>query len=184
VRIRPFPALAIVAAVVALATAGYQLATIRARESALSGTAIPEHDLPAPRLKPQSAEGAIEGREKGQEARQAQPEDTPPRFSQLPVEQLLELAIHSASAWTRADALEELVVRKNNQAFAVLLDRLADPDGTVRRAAADGLAEIGNQAALSALERALPTEAVEKTRLAMAQAIAELRPSGGTRGEE
>lgn len=183
-RIRPFSALAIVAAIVALVTAGYQLATIRARKSAQTGTAIPEPDLPAPRLNPQSAEGAIEGREEGQEARQAQPEDTPLRFPQLPVEQLLELAVHSASAWTRADALEELVARKSNQALPVLLDRLADPDGAVRRVAADGLAEIGNQAALSALERVLPTEAVEKTRLAMAQAIAELRPSGGTRGEE
>jgi len=48
----------------------------------------------------------------------------------------------------------------------------------------DGLAELGNQTALSALERALPAEAVEKTRLAMAQAIAELRPSDETHGEE
>jgi HEAT repeat protein len=71
-----------------------------------------------------------------------------------------------------------------HDALPALLDRLADPDGAARRAAADGLADIGNQAALSALERVLPTEAVEKTRLAMAQAIAELRPSGGTRGEE
>jgi len=48
----------------------------------------------------------------------------------------------------------------------------------------DGLAELGNQTALSALERALPAEAVEETRLTMAQAIVELRPSDETHGEE
>jgi HEAT repeat protein len=80
--------------------------------------------------------------------------------------------------------LDELAARRSKQALPALLDRLADADGDVRRAAADGLAELGNEAALAALERALPAETIEKTRLAMAQAIAELRPSGGTRGDE
>ena len=173
-----------VAAVVALATVGYQLATTGARDSAVDNTSLLEPESRAPRLIPQSAEGATEGRGKEKEAEQAQPEDTPPRFRELPVDQLLALAVHSASAWTRADALEELVTRRSNQALPVLLDRLADPDGDVRRAAADGLAELGNRAAVAALERALPAEVVEKTRLAMAQAIVELRPSGGTPGVE
>lgn len=183
-RIRPFPALAIVLAAVALAAAGYQFATMGAHESVEASTAIPEHEPRVPRLLPQGAGSAIEGREEGQAARQAEPEETPPSFHFLPVDRLLDLAVHSASAWTRADALEELAARKSNLSLPVLVDRLADPDGDVRRVAAGGLAEIGNQTALAALERALPAETIEKTRLAIAQAIAELRPSGGTRGEE
>ena len=183
-RIRPFPSLAIVSAVVVLAAAAYQFATMGAREEAEASTAIPEHDSRAPRLIPQGEESASEGGEEGQAARDTQSVDTPPRLPQLPVEQLLELAKRSASAWTRTDALEALVERRSTQALPALLAGLADPDGDVRRVAAGGLAEIGNQTALAALERALPAETIEKTRLAMAQAIAELRPSGRTRGEE
>ena len=178
-RIRPLPALAIVAAVVALSTAGYQLATTKANESAEGSIPIPAHELRAPRLNPQSAEG--EGQEEGQGAMQPNPDDTPLRLSEVPAERLIELAMHSPSAWTRSEALEELVARKSNQSFPMLLDRLADPDGDVRRVAADGLAELGNPSALTALERAFPAEAVAKTRRAIAQAIAELRPSGETR---
>jgi HEAT repeat protein len=176
VRIRPFPGLAIVSAVVVLAAAGYHFATTGADAPGEGGTAIPDHDVRAPRLIPRSVEVASEGHEEGQAT---QPEDRPPRLQELPINQLLELAVHSASAWTRADAVEELAARRSNQALPVLLDRLADLDGDVRRAAADGLAELGNQAALAVLERAMSAEAVEKTRLAMAQAIAELLPSGG-----
>ena len=168
----------------ALATTGYQFATLGVREPSQASTPIPDHESRDPRLIPQSAGREPEGRAEGLEARQADPEDLPPGFAQLPVERLLELAVHSASAWTRADALEELSARRSKQALPVLLDRLADSDGDVRRAAADGLAELGNPTAVAALERALPAEAVQKTRLAMAQAIAELRPSGGIRGEE
>jgi HEAT repeat protein len=184
VRIRPFPALVIVAAVGVLAAAGYQVATTGVRESAEGSTAIPEHESRAPRMIPQGEEDTNEGRGEGQAERQGDPEDIPPSFHRLPVDRLLELAVHSASAWTRADALEELAARRSNLSLPVLLDRLADPDGDVRRVAAAGLAESGNRTALAALERALPAETIERTRLAMAQAIAEVRPSGGTRAGE
>jgi HEAT repeat protein len=111
-------------------------------------------------------------------------EEAPVPFHQLPTDRLVDLALHSTSAWARADALEELTTRRSEQALPACVNRLDDPDGDVRRVAAEGLAESGNRTGLAALEQALPGEAVERTRLAMAQAIVELRQElASTRAE-
>ena len=109
-------------------------------------------------------------------------EEAPVPFHQLATDRLLDLAAHSASAWARADALEELAARRSEQALTTFVERLADPSGDVRRVAAEGLEELGNRTALAALERTLPGEPVERTRLALARAIAELRldPNGAS----
>ena len=127
---------------------------------------------PPPRLAPQATAVVVPEREEKQEGKQ---EEKPPRLQRLPTERLMLEAEHSSSAWTRADALEELSERRSDQALSAFLDRLADSDSEVRRVAADGLAELGNPTALYALERALPLESIEKTRWAIAQAITELR---------
>jgi len=181
-RIRPFPALAILLAVGAVSVTSYHLATMKARLATEEDkNAMPQDDSPAPVLLSQPAARVVAGNE---EAREEAPEETPASLHQLRADRLADLAVHSGSAWTRADALEELVARTSTQALPVLVDRLADPDGDVRRVAADGLAELGNQTALAALERALPTESVERARLAMAQAIAELRQDSSSASAE
>jgi len=181
VRTWPFPALTLLSALVVLAVLGYHVATTGPRALQGEPAVKLEEELHAPRLVSQGTAGAAQGREDEVEGKANEPS---PRFPLLPIERLLDLAVRSETAWTRADALEELASRRSPQAFPVLLDRLADPDGDVRRVAADGLAELGNPSALTALERAFPAEAVAKTRRAMAQAIAELRPSGETHGAE
>lgn len=165
-----------------VAVAAYRIATIQPPQPAQSETMVQPQGA-APRLAKESvailAEEDSEPSDK-EEEHDGSDEQTP-SLHQLPISQLLDLAVHAAKAWMRADALEELAARRSNDALPALLDRLTDPSSEVRRVAADGLAELGNESALSALERALPAEHVAKTRLAMAMAIAELHqePSEG-----
>jgi HEAT repeat protein len=124
---------------------------------------------PAPRLAPQVV---AEDPEPNPEIW----EEQAPLVHGLSTEAILDLAVRAPSAWTRADALEELAARRSSSALAIFLDGLSDMDPSVRRVAADGLAELGNHGAVSALVRALSMEAAERTRAAMAQAITELQP--------
>lgn len=174
-RIRVFIALAMAA----VFFAGYGFVAGGARQPEQGIAVTPEDDprLPPPRLPLPTTALAAEYPEGDSDRASSQ-------FREISTDRLLDLAAHSASAWTRTDALEELTARRSNDALPVFLDRLSDPDSDVRRLAADGLAETGNQAALSALERALSLEAAQRTRLAMAQAIAELRQDPESTSEE
>jgi hypothetical protein len=171
--------------IVGMAVVGYRLASIPSHsQQPAEPVALPEtipHLTAQPAEMPYEENGKQNGEQDGEDDKQDGQDEAARTFHQLPVSQLLDLAVHATNAWTRADALEELAARRSIAALPAFLDRLADPDGDVRRLAADGLAELGNESALSALERALPNEHVAKTRLAMAMAIAELHqdPSDG-----
>jgi HEAT repeat protein len=91
------------------------------------------------------------------------------------VEELLELVTRSDDAWTRAEAIEELAERREHQALPHLLRRLQDADGDVRRVAAEALSELGDSSIVPILASALASESNERTRSAMAEALADLQ---------
>ena len=74
-------------------------------------------------------------------------------------------------AWSALDGLAKL---GHSSSVAVFKARLADRDQFIRRAAAEGLGRVGEQAAVPVLETAIGTESSEMVRMAFAFALQKL----------
>lgn len=75
----------------------------------------------------------------------------------------------------RADLIEELAARRAPDSGRVIAQLLTEQDGDIRRVAADALAEIGDPGTLPDLTAALTRERDGRVRIALVEAIDELR---------